>query len=76
MEIKNLTDDPLLSTLLEQIHNGHPLVAGSVLGRLKDLLNGKLSEGYLTEVELRKVATELIECMANASPKREAKNEN
>jgi hypothetical protein len=67
------TEEPLITALIDQIHKGHLLVAESVSARLKDLLNGKLSERQLTEVELRKVATGLIEAMATASPKGEAK---
>lgn len=71
--MKMPTDDSLLTALVDQIHKVHPLVTDGDVARLKDLLNGKLSEGQLTEVELKKVAKSLLKGMATTSPKEEAK---
>ncbi len=67
------TDELLPSGLIEQIHKAHPLVTDVVVAKLKDLLNGKLSEGQLTEVDLKKVAKSLLDGMATTSPKVEVK---
>lgn len=67
------TEEPLITDLIDQIYKGHPLVTDVVVARLNDLLNGKLSEGQLTEAELKKVARTLIEAMATTSPKGKAK---
>ncbi|MDR4493854.1 MAG: hypothetical protein R3B74_05435 [Nitrospirales bacterium] len=70
------TDDLLIKSLVVQICKLHPLMEESVAVCLKDLLNGKLSEGHLSEGELRKVAKVLLELLVKAAPKGEKNNEN
>jgi len=67
------TDDLWVIARITETHKRYPSVTEAVSARFLKLLKGQFSEHQLTQVELGSVAQALIEDMAPASPKAEAK---
>jgi hypothetical protein len=67
------TDDLWIRARIADARECHPSVTEAVLARLQELLKSKLSERQFSQMELESVAKLLIEDMAPASPKAEAK---